>query len=102
MTLAHHGVIEITRRSGELLCGIAVALRFSSEQTSEVSYGSQGNGWSGQPGFGAFMSSVLRRKWYEIAAAEDGATALQKAASERPDIVFLDLRLSDMSGVELI
>jgi hypothetical protein len=102
MTLAHHGVIEITRRSGELLCGIAVALRFSSEQTLEVSYGSQGIVSRGQPGLRAFMSSLLRRKWYEITAAGDGATALQKAASERPDIVFLDLGLPDMSGVEVI
>jgi CheY-like chemotaxis protein len=54
------------------------------------------------PGFLAIMSSVLRRKRYQIAAAEDGSTALGKAASENPDIIFLDLGLPDMSGVEVI
>ena len=36
------------------------------------------------PGFRATMSSVLRWNGYEVGAAENDATALQKAVSERP------------------
>ncbi len=44
----------------------------------------------------------LRAREYEVTLAEDGETALRAAASERPDVVVLDLGLPDMDGVEVI
>lgn len=39
--------------------------------------------------------------WRRIDAAVDGETALATCVTERPDVVFLDIRLPGMSGLEL-
>ena len=39
---------------------------------------------------------------YEVVEAEDGRAALEKAASERPDIVVLDIRMPGMDGIEAL
>lgn len=44
----------------------------------------------------------LKARKYEVDAAQDGATALQRAADRHPDVVLLDLGLPDMDGVEVI
>ncbi|MEV6792229.1 response regulator [Streptomyces sp. NPDC051320] len=44
----------------------------------------------------------LKARKYEVDAAPDGATALQRAAARHPDVVLLDLGLPDMDGVEVI
>jgi two-component system, OmpR family, KDP operon response regulator KdpE len=44
----------------------------------------------------------LKARKYEVDAASDGATALQRAAARHPDVVLLDLGLPDMDGVEVI
>lgn len=41
----------------------------------------------------------LRREGYEVLVAEDGNQALQLAASERPDIILLDLMLPGTDGL---
>lgn len=45
---------------------------------------------------------ALAREWgYTATVAVDGATALKTAAVFRPEVVLLDLGLSDMHGYEL-
>ena len=44
---------------------------------------------------------VLRRDGIEVAAAEDGETALRLVRELRPDLVTLDVQLPDMEGTEV-
>jgi two-component system KDP operon response regulator KdpE len=44
----------------------------------------------------------LKNRGYEVDAAPDGRTALDRAARRQPDVVVLDLGLPDMDGVEVI
>jgi len=44
----------------------------------------------------------LRARRYEVEVAPDGASALRVAASQRPDLVVLDLGLPDLDGVDVI
>jgi len=39
---------------------------------------------------------------YEVIDAENGRVALEKAASERPDIVILDICMPGMDGIEAL
>jgi CheY-like chemotaxis protein len=39
---------------------------------------------------------------YRVVIADSGAKALKLAAKEQPDIIFLDMILGDMSGLELL
>ncbi len=48
------------------------------------------------------LSDILRAKGYEAMAVPDGATALTKADEEKPDVALIDLRLDDMSGLEVM
>src|SRR5690606_8789575 len=47
------------------------------------------------------VSSLLRCEGYEVRAALDGPTALQLAASFRPEVAVLDIGLPAMDGYEL-
>lgn len=44
----------------------------------------------------------LKARQYEVDSAYDGATALQLARDNEPDVIILDLGLPDMDGVEVI
>ena len=44
----------------------------------------------------------LAARQYEVSVAADGASGLAAVASERPDVVILDLGLPDMDGTEVI
>ncbi|GAA3044619.1 response regulator [Streptomyces roseofulvus] len=44
----------------------------------------------------------LQARKYSVDAAPDGATALRLVASERPDMILLDLGLPDLDGVDVI
>jgi len=44
----------------------------------------------------------LRARGYDVDVAADGGTALRVAASQKPELVVLDLGLPDMDGVEVI
>ncbi len=47
------------------------------------------------------MESILRSGGYPVLTALDGAEALEKIASERPDAVLLDVMMPRMSGFEV-
>ncbi|MGD9752947.1 MAG: response regulator, partial [Acidimicrobiia bacterium] len=44
----------------------------------------------------------LAARGYDVIDAPDGETALQRAASENPDLVLLDLGLPGIDGLEVI
>jgi pilus assembly protein CpaE len=44
---------------------------------------------------------ILQRHGYQIVAASGGNMALAKAATERPDIILLDVMMPDMDGYEV-
>ena len=48
------------------------------------------------------LAHNLRYEGYRVLLAEDGATGLQLACDERPDLVILDLMLPEMSGWEVL
>jgi DNA-binding NtrC family response regulator len=47
------------------------------------------------------LARALRRE-YRIVLAQDGASALEAVAAERPDIILSDLRMPGMGGMELL
>jgi len=48
------------------------------------------------------LSGLLERAGVEVATANDGAQALQRMAEQRPDIVFMDIRMPVMDGLEAL
>jgi CheY-like chemotaxis protein len=46
-------------------------------------------------------SSILRSSGYEIVEAENGADAIEKAASAQPHVILLDLVLPDINGIDV-
>jgi DNA-binding response OmpR family regulator len=48
-----------------------------------------------------FLSAWLQDHGYECCSASDGARGLSALASERPDLVLLDVRMPNESGAEL-
>ena len=49
-----------------------------------------------------FYRKLLLREGYEVAEAYDGEEALQKVASEKPDIVILDLIMPKLNGFDVL
>ena len=47
------------------------------------------------------LEAVLAPHGYEVVVAEDGATALERVRSERPDLILLDVVMPDMDGYEV-
>jgi signal transduction histidine kinase len=48
------------------------------------------------------VTRVLSGAGYRVVAAPDGETGLQLVASEKPDLVLLDVKLPDLSGFEVV
>ena len=48
------------------------------------------------------MTTTLKTHDYKFLEAKDGSEAIMLTASHNPDIIFLDLGLPDMEGVEVI
>ncbi len=46
------------------------------------------------------LSYLLTRNGHQCRLARDGAHALEKMAEEKPDLVFLDLQMPRMGGIE--
>ncbi|HWB81649.1 MAG TPA: response regulator, partial [Nannocystaceae bacterium] len=47
------------------------------------------------------MTNILRRGGYQVLEAACGEDALRLVASDRPDLVLLDIKLPDISGLEV-
>ncbi|HPN73465.1 MAG TPA: response regulator [Candidatus Omnitrophota bacterium] len=52
--------------------------------------------------FRQLMKMWLESKGYSVVTAPDGATGIQMVKSEKPGIVFVDLRMPGMDGSETI
>jgi CheY-like chemotaxis protein len=48
------------------------------------------------------LSGLLERAGVEVATANDGAQALERVAEQRPDIVFMDVRMPVMDGLTAV
>src|SRR6266481_3946592 len=55
-----------------------------------------------EPPIRRFLRTSLGASGYRIVEAEDAAGAMRSLATEKPDLVILDLGLPDRSGLELI
>lgn len=55
-----------------------------------------------EPQIRRLLGVALKRAGHEVAEAEDAASALRLAKSERPAAILLDLGLPDRDGIELI
>jgi len=49
-----------------------------------------------------FLAETLRRKKFETASAENGAKAIQMLKSSTYDLVIADMKLPDLTGIELL
>jgi two-component system, NtrC family, response regulator AtoC len=48
------------------------------------------------------LDEFLTGKGYEVSTAQGGSEALRKAKAERPHAILLDIRMPDMSGLEVL
>ena len=48
------------------------------------------------------LSGTLRRWGYDISAAEDGLTAIEKVQKQIFDLVLMDIRMPRVSGLEAL
>lgn len=50
----------------------------------------------------SLITTTLETQQYRFHKAETGAQAIMEAASQRPDVILLDLGLPDMDGMNVI
>jgi DNA-binding NtrC family response regulator len=55
-----------------------------------------------EPDVRSFFSTILSREGYRVDSVSNGGSALDFLASNRPHVILLDLRLPDMSGIEVL
>ncbi|MGK2870432.1 MAG: response regulator transcription factor [Mycobacterium sp.] len=55
-----------------------------------------------EPVLAELVSMALRYEGWDIATAGDGATAIELARDNPPDVVVLDVMLPDMSGLDVL
>lgn len=55
-----------------------------------------------EPQIRRFLRACLGANQYQVSEAANGSDAIQKAATERPELLILDLGLPDLDGVEVI
>ena len=48
------------------------------------------------------LTTVLEQEGFEVAEAKSGAEALERCAEEPPDLLLTDVRMANMSGLELL
>jgi len=49
-----------------------------------------------------YLSSLMRTEGFKTLHARDGKTALELIASQKPDVMLLDIKLLDMDGMEVL
>ncbi len=54
-----------------------------------------------EPSIRTIVRATLERAGYQVIEAADGASGLQKAGSQRPDLILLDIALPQLSGLEV-
>lgn len=52
--------------------------------------------------FVGLIRKLLERKDFQVSVALDGKTAIEKAISDIPELVLLDLKLPDIPGEDLL
>jgi CheY-like chemotaxis protein len=55
-----------------------------------------------EPDARELLQEFLAGKGYEVLTASDGEEALQKVKAERPHLIFLDVRMPKMDGLEVL
>jgi UDP-3-O-[3-hydroxymyristoyl] N-acetylglucosamine deacetylase len=55
-----------------------------------------------EPGILTTLSNILEDEGYRIVTTESGEQALEIYRKQRPDVVFLDIWLADMDGLEIL
>lgn len=55
-----------------------------------------------EPGIRELFVDTLSPRGYEVFTAADGESALSVFEKEHPDILFVDIRMPGMDGVELV
>ncbi|MBD3155145.1 MAG: response regulator [Candidatus Aenigmarchaeota archaeon] len=48
------------------------------------------------------VTKVLRRKGFEVVAAQDGMECLEKIREEKPDLILMDMMMPGMNGKETV
>lgn len=54
-----------------------------------------------EPNLRSMLCAALRHHGFEVTEAENGRTALQAIAEQRPDLVVLDIMMPDLDGFEV-
>ena len=49
-----------------------------------------------------FMAHHLARAGYEVVAARNGREGIEKAATEKPDLVVMDVMMAEMDGLSAL
>jgi CheY-like chemotaxis protein len=55
-----------------------------------------------EPGLRAVLSGILKSQGYNVLTAENGTIALSTVKQSNPDAMFLDIRLPDMDGLQIL
>ena len=48
----------------------------------------------------AFMEGVLRKRGYEVLLVESGETAIERAKSDQPDLILMDVVMPGLNGFQ--
>ncbi len=55
-----------------------------------------------EPGLRTVMSNILTSSGYNVITAENGKKAIDTVRTTLPDLIFLDIRLPDMDGLQIL